>query len=81
MNNGVIGVTIINFILSLVMGFSMKVLWSLFATLQLVLNLTLIGMPVPAIVMSCYASLIGIANLNMIPKAYIEDFLSHFVTN
>ena len=63
------------------MGFSMKFLWNLFATLQLVLNLPLIGMPIPQLIMSCYASLIDIANLNMIPKAKVSAFLDKFVAN
>ena len=48
MNNGLLSFTLLTFILSLILGISMKFVWSLFATLQLVLNLPLIGMPIPS---------------------------------
>lgn len=65
---GVLGLALLNFFLSLFMGVSMNLLWSLLSTMQIITHMGLINMPIPQHVTLCFSSLIEIANLNMIPK-------------
>lgn len=79
--NSIIGIALLNFILSLVMGVSMKLLWNLFATMQIITHMSLINMPVPSHVILCNQALIDIANLNMIPKEELKTIFNKFVVS
>ena len=76
---GILGIALFNFILSLVIGVSMKFLWNLFATMQIITHMGLINMPLPSHLTLCLATLIDIANLNMIPKDNLKAVLDKFV--
>ncbi len=78
---GLLGAALLNFILSLIMGVSMKFLWNLFATIQIIIHMAFINMPVPSHVIMCFSELIGIANLNMIPRDQIKLVLDNFVVS
>lgn len=77
--DSMIAATIFNLILSLIMGISMKFLWNLFLTMQVITHMVLINMPIPTHVETCFKELIEIANLNMIPKQDINNFLDRYI--
>eukprot|EP00347_Sterkiella_histriomuscorum_P010505 403376025 len=73
------GIVTINVILSLVMGLSLKKLWLLIQTLQVIVHLPLLQVPLPSNVISAYKNIIDVSNLNIIPKEYIKKILSVFI--
>ncbi|CDW74457.1 UNKNOWN [Stylonychia lemnae] len=68
-----------NIFLSLVLGLSLKKLWMLIQTLQIIVHLPLLQIPLPSNVIFCFSSIIDISNMNIIPKKYIKDILGVFM--
>eukprot|EP00347_Sterkiella_histriomuscorum_P009613 403340537 len=73
------GIVTLNVILSLVMGLSLKKLWQLIQTLQIIVHLPLLQVPLPSNVISAFKAIIDVSNLNIIPKEYIKKILSVFM--
>ncbi|CDW77820.1 UNKNOWN [Stylonychia lemnae] len=59
-----------------VLGLSLKKLWMLIQTLQIIVHLPMLQVPLPANVIFCFSQIIDISNLNVIPKQYIKEVLN-----
>ena len=60
----------LNFFLELFLGLSLKKLWMLINTLQIIVHLPLLGVELPANVKFCFNSLINISNLEILPDSW-----------
>eukprot|EP00347_Sterkiella_histriomuscorum_P008911 403343271 len=78
-SSAITGAISTNILLSLVMGLSLKKLWMLIQTLQIIVHLPLLQIPLPSNVLLAMKAIIDVSNLNIIPKEYINKVLS-FVT-
>eukprot|EP00347_Sterkiella_histriomuscorum_P014977 403358784 len=65
-----------NLALSVVMGLSLKQLWMLMNTLQIIVNLPMLQVSIPSNVVMLTSSLKDISNLNLIPKDMMNSMLS-----
>ncbi|CDW90296.1 UNKNOWN [Stylonychia lemnae] len=63
-----------NVILQIVLGFSMKKLWMLINTLQILVHIPMLQIPMPANAILCFQALIDISNLQVIPKEQIKSY-------
>ncbi|CDW74924.1 UNKNOWN [Stylonychia lemnae] len=75
-SSAVTGAITSNIFLSLVMGLSLKKLWMLIQTLQIIVHLPLLSITLPANAALCFKSIVDISNMNIIPKEYIQAVLS-----
>lgn len=66
-----------NLILSVLLGVSMKRLWMLMNTIQILCNIPLLSIALPANALFTFQSLIEISKLNFIPKDTFDSILSH----
>ena len=57
-----------NIILSVVLGVSMKKLWMMISSLQIIINYPLLKIPMPSNFLQILSSLVDIVNLGLIPK-------------
>eukprot|EP00347_Sterkiella_histriomuscorum_P005622 403355892 len=70
-----------NIILQVVLGFSMKKLWRLINTLQILVHLPLLGISIPSNTLSFFKAMIDISNLQILPTAYVKVFVQSFYTS
>jgi hypothetical protein len=68
-----------NIFLSVLLGVSMKKLWMMITTLQIMTHLPLLAIYIPPNAVLCFASIVDISNMNIIPKHYTDAILSVFV--
>ncbi|CDW80617.1 UNKNOWN [Stylonychia lemnae] len=78
-SSSITGSTTINLILSIVLGVSMKNLWMLLNTLQILVMIPLLWLSLPANITIMCKALIDIANLNFIPKDTINEYVRKFL--
>eukprot|EP00347_Sterkiella_histriomuscorum_P020892 403336060 len=69
------GVISLNFFLSLVMGVSLKNLWMLLNTLQIMVHMPLLSIPLPSNCIYLFKSVKNLADLDFIPKEYIKSYV------
>jgi len=65
-----------NFILSLVLGISMKKIWTMISSLQIIVHYPMLKIPLPSNILLMLNSIVEIVNLSLVPKEYITDFIS-----
>ena len=68
-SNGIIVIIAANILLTVAGGFSMKRLWILISSLQILVNYPLLKVAVPSNLLMFLQSISDISNLNIIPKA------------
>ncbi|CDW83359.1 UNKNOWN [Stylonychia lemnae] len=78
-SSSITGSVTINLILSIVLGVSMKNLWMLMNTLQILVMIPLLWLSLPANLTIMCKALIDIANLNFIPKDTINEYVRKFL--
>eukprot|EP00347_Sterkiella_histriomuscorum_P006656 403351936 len=74
--NAITGTITSNIALSIILGFSLKNLWMLMNTLQIIVNIPLLSLNLPQNIVILCKQLIDIANLNLLPKEYVNKLLS-----
>ena len=72
------GAISINFFLSLFLGVSLKRLWMMISTLQIIVHLPLLSIYIPANTVLCFSTIVDISNLNIIPQKYMDDVMGLF---
>jgi hypothetical protein len=66
---------IANIFLAVALGASMKRMWSLLNTLQIVTHVTLLGVMLPSNVGICLRTIVEISNVQVVPKAWVDKVL------
>ena len=61
-----------NLALSLILGISLKQMWKLFGTLQIITHIPLMNIPLPSNVGVCISSLIDLINLKILPDSVTD---------
>lgn len=69
-----------NIILAVFAGVSMKKLWMMISSLQIIVHYPMLKIPLPANFVNIMSSVVEIVNLGLVPKKYIKEFLSRFVS-
>jgi len=64
-----------NLFLAVALGASMKRMWSLLNTLQIVTHVTLLAVTLPSNVGICLRTIIEISNVQVIPKAWVDKVI------
>ena len=67
---------IVNLFLVLVLGASMKRLWSLLNTLQILTHLPMLAFVFPTNLKVCLDIIRQVSNLNIIPKEWVTKFMT-----
>jgi hypothetical protein len=67
---------IINAVLAVVLGASMKRMWALINTLQILTNIPNLGLLVPTNLQVCLTLIIQISSLNIIPQSVVDSVVS-----
>lgn len=70
---------IVNIGLSLFLGLSMKLIWNLINTLQILTHIPLLNIVLPANFMLCLKSIIDVSNISIIPKQIQAYLLRPFL--
>ncbi len=78
-SGAVTGAITTNIFLSIVLGVSIKKLWMLISTLQIIVHFPMLGISLPSNVLLCFSMIIEVSNLNIIPKKYIKQLIGAFV--
>ena len=73
------GTVSLNFFLAIVLGVSLKRLWLLLSMLQILVHLPLIKIGYPSNTLLLFQLTSDIANLNLIPKETINNFISKVI--
>jgi hypothetical protein len=60
------------------MGASMKRMWSLLNSLQIITHVSLLALALPSNLKVCLNTIISISSLSIIPKAWVDKSLSYF---
>lgn len=71
------GGVVANTFIAVAMGASMKRMWSLLNTLQIVTHIPLLALTLPANLKVCLNTIIQISSLSIIPKEWVEKTLSY----
>ncbi|CDW88884.1 UNKNOWN [Stylonychia lemnae] len=74
-SNALSGAISINFILSMIMGISLKNLWMLLNTLQIMVHIPLLNIPLPSNTIFMFSQVIEISKMNLIPKSYLKQVI------
>jgi len=64
----------LNIVLSLFLGVSLKKVWMLMNTLQILVNMPLLNIPMTSNVLYLFQALIDLSNFNFIPKEQIKGY-------
>jgi hypothetical protein len=72
----VTGAVSTNLVLSFILGVSLKKVWQLMNTLQILVNIPLMSVNLPANVIYMYQTLIELTKFNIIPKDKIKKYLN-----
>ena len=64
-----------NMIVQMLLGFSMKKLWMLIGTLQIITHLAMLSIVFPSNALLCLNSLQDFSNMQLIPKQYVKSIL------
>jgi hypothetical protein len=67
-----------NLLLSIVAGVSMKKLWTMISSLQIIVHYPMLKIAMPANLLKMLNAIVDIVNLGLVPKKYIKDFISKF---
>jgi hypothetical protein len=65
-----------NLFLAVALGASMKRMWSLLNTLQILTHVTLLAVTLPSNVGICLRTIVEISNVQVIPKAWVDKILN-----
>ncbi|CDW85576.1 UNKNOWN [Stylonychia lemnae] len=80
-NTLIVGSIGLNFFLQMFLGMSMKKLWRLISTLQILVHLPMLSIPLPSNVVMVYTSLVDTSTLQLIPNAKIKQYLGGLMTS
>lgn len=80
-NSALTGAVTTNIFLSLFLGVSMKKMWMMITTLQIIVHLPMLKILLPANTIMCFKTIVDISNMNIIPKAWINAALGVFISN
>lgn len=75
----IVGAITINIFLAVLLGISMKKLWIMIGTIQIVTHFPLLLAPLPSNALLCLTALLDAANMNLIPKKYMTMATSFIV--
>ncbi len=75
-DNTLTGGVVANAFIAVAFGASMSRMWSLLNTLQIITHVPLLAIKAPQNLEYCVSMIISIANLSIIPKAWVEKMLS-----
>jgi len=67
---------IVNAVLAVVLGASMKRMWALINTLQIITNIPNLGLVVPTNFQVCLTLIIEISNMNVIPPSVVNTIVN-----
>lgn len=67
---------IVNAVLAVVLGASMKRMWALINTLQIITNIPYLGLVVPTNFQVCLTLIIEISNMNVIPPSVVNTIVN-----
>ena len=67
-----------NLFLSVLLGFSLKQMWKLLGTLQIITHITLLNIPLASNFQVCLESIVNISNLSIIPQSFIDSTVNFF---
>ena len=67
-----------NLLLSIVAGVSMKKLWTMISSLQIIVHYPMLKIAMPANLLKMLNAIVEIVNLGLVPKKYIKEFISKF---
>eukprot|EP00347_Sterkiella_histriomuscorum_P007330 403349364 len=79
LGNSMTGSFAANIILSVVLGVSLKNLWTLMNTLQLLVYLPLMSISLPFNVLLMCQALIDVVNFNVIPKDLVKTYFTNYL--
>jgi hypothetical protein len=79
-SSAITGAITTNIFLSVILGVSMKKLWMMITTLQIIVNQPLLKVYLPANAILCFKAIVDISNINIIPKEYI-DMIMGFISS
>lgn len=66
-----------NIMMSFFLGLSMKQIWNLINTLQILCHIPMLNITIPSNLMECLETIIDIANISIIPKWLIDDIFGY----
>ena len=67
---------ITNLALSMILGLSMKYLWNLINTLQIITHIPMLNISLPANLLICLKTIIEVSNLSIIPRSLIDSLFN-----
>ena len=62
------------------MGVSLKKLWMMITTLQIMVHMPMLAIYFPPNAVLCFASIVDISNMNIVPKEWIDAIKGVFVS-
>ena len=65
-----------NLILSILLGVSMKKIWTMISSLQIIVHYPMLKIQMPANILQMLNSIVEIVNLSLMPKKYVKEFIS-----
>ena len=65
-------------VLSMVAGVSMKKLWTMISSLQIIVHYPMLKIPIAANLLKFLNSVVDIVNLGLVPKKYVKQFIDKF---
>lgn len=68
---------IVNAVLGIVLGASMKRMWALINTLQILTHLPLLNFVLPTNLSICLTLVVKISSLNLVPKPWVDTVVTY----
>jgi hypothetical protein len=68
-----------NLILSIIAGVSMKKLWMMISSMQIIVHYPMLKVPIPSNLLKLLTGIVDIVNLGLIPKKYIKEFINKII--
>jgi hypothetical protein len=69
-----------NIFIAVALGASMKRMWSLLNTLQIITHIPMLGFGLPSNLEICLKTIVSISSMNIIPKAWVNYLLSIIIS-
>jgi hypothetical protein len=79
LSNAVLGAITTSIVYSIVAGISVKKLWSMISTMQIITHYPMLSIPLPANVQIVLKALVDIANMGLLPKKYVKDLITSII--
>ena len=75
-DSGLTSGVVANIFIAVALGASMKRMWSLLNTLQIITHIPMLGFALPSNVEICLKTIVSISSMNIIPKAWVDYLLA-----